>query len=92
MVMHFVKNEKMLDYPIIWKNSIKMFLTEVGLLLLIWILRLGQMLSLVEDNNSNTILDMHLIHIFDDSSSENAYLANKSSAKLDIYILIFFVC
>ncbi|CAA2988231.1 N-terminal asparagine amidohydrolase, partial [Olea europaea subsp. europaea] len=46
---------------------------------------LRHMLSLVEDNNSNDVLDMHLIDGFDDSSSKNACLAYKSNTKLDRY-------
>ncbi|KAL2478529.1 protein N-terminal asparagine amidohydrolase family protein [Forsythia ovata] len=46
---------------------------------------LSQMLSLVADHNSDTLLDVHLIGGFDDTSSQNANLATKSIAKLDGY-------
>ncbi|CAI9769677.1 unnamed protein product [Fraxinus pennsylvanica] len=46
---------------------------------------LSQMLSLVADHDPDTVLDVHLIGGYDDTSSKNEYLANKSSAKLDGY-------
>ncbi|CAA2957108.1 N-terminal asparagine amidohydrolase [Olea europaea subsp. europaea] len=46
---------------------------------------LSQMLSLVSDYDSDAMLDVHLIGGFDDTSSKNANLANRSSAKLDGY-------
>ncbi|KAK6162878.1 hypothetical protein DH2020_002719 [Rehmannia glutinosa] len=46
---------------------------------------LSQMLALVGDQDSDALLDVHLIGGFDDISSQHSYLAMKSRTKLEGY-------
>ncbi|KAK6162865.1 hypothetical protein DH2020_002706 [Rehmannia glutinosa] len=46
---------------------------------------LSQMLALVADEDSDALLDVHLIGGFDDISSQHSYLAMKSQTKLEGY-------